>query len=165
MTASEIITWVVSITVSAVITTTVGILLKRAADKFYKTQEEKNEQFKIDLKELEDRRREQHKKELDEIVRNHIEPIQKDLELIKTGNQAALRHNLYEIYDYYNARGYCPLEVKTDFENLYASYHSLGKNGVMDGCHKKLMELPDVVKEPQKQVRKAKAVTAKKEQE
>ena len=74
--------------------------------------------------------------------------IEEKNEILKKGVQALLRHELYDLYDYYYKQlGYAPLDVKNDFENIYASYHNLGKNGVMDGIHKRFITLPE---EPQK---------------
>ena len=47
------------------------------------------------------------------------------------------------MYDRYLKLGYCPLEEKNRFDLMFQVYHSLGKNGVMDECHRKLMSLPD----------------------
>lgn len=64
-------------------------------------------------------------------------------EITRRGVQALLRHELYDMYNYWNRVGYAPLDAKNDFENLYSSYHNLGRNGVMDGIHQRFMELPD----------------------
>ncbi len=76
------------------------------------------------------------------------EAIEERNQVLKRSVQALLRHELYDLYDkYYNQLGYAPLDVKNDFENIYDCYHSLGKNGVMDGIHVRFMQLPD---EPKK---------------
>lgn len=70
--------------------------------------------------------------------------VTKKDEVLKRGVQALLRHELYGIYDTYaKEKKYAPLDVKNDFENIYLSYHSLGKNGVMDVMHDRFMELPE----------------------
>lgn len=66
----------------------------------------------------------------------------KDSELLKKGLQALLRSNLYTIHEKCKKKGYATLAEKNDFENLYQSYHSLGKNGVMDGIREAFLELP-----------------------
>ena len=84
------------------------------------------------------------------------EEISKKDEVLKRGVQALLRHELYELYDeYYTKRGYAPLDVKNDFENIYLGYHNLGKNGVMDGLHERFMSLPEESK-AKKQLRETK---------
>lgn len=77
------------------------------------------------------------------IVLKKLSQIKKEIEAIKGGNQASLRHNLLEIYDYWNPKGYCPREYKNDFENLYKNYHKLGANGVMTSYYIRLKNLPD----------------------
>lgn len=57
--------------------------------------------------------------------------------------QALLRNKLYEIYDLWMPKKYAPTDIKENFENLYQRYHTLGKNGVMDGKHEAFMNLPD----------------------
>ena len=59
------------------------------------------------------------------------------------GMQALLRHELYDLYtEYKSKRGYAPVYVKEDFENMYRHYHELGANGVMDGIHEEFQKLP-----------------------
>ena len=59
------------------------------------------------------------------------------------GIQALLRHNLYDLHHRYcEERGYAPLPVKEDFENMYKQYHALGANGVMDGIKDEFHALP-----------------------
>ena len=79
--------------------------------------------------------RRRHAKEL-------ADEMDKRNEIIKHGVQALLRHDLYEIYNYWFPKGYCPDEIKVDFENMYNQYHQLGKNGVMDIKHNQLISLP-----------------------
>lgn len=72
------------------------------------------------------------------------EELDKRDENLRRAVQALLRHGLYELYEeYYTKRGWAPLDVKNDFENIYLGYHNLGKNGVMDGIHKRFMALPE----------------------
>ena len=63
-------------------------------------------------------------------------------EILKKGIQALLRHDLNEIYNEWYPRGYCPDDVKVDFQNMYEQYHSLGKNGVMNGKYNAIINLP-----------------------
>lgn len=57
------------------------------------------------------------------------ESRQKALEL---GVQALLRDRLYHIYAKAKRLGYVTFSMKENFGNVYAQYHSLGVNGVMD---------------------------------
>ena len=79
--------------------------------------------------------------------------IAKEDEILKRGVQALLRHELYQLYDeYYTNKGYAPLDVKNDFENIYLGYHNLGKNGVMNGLHERFMQLPEEPKKTKQQL-------------
>lgn len=60
----------------------------------------------------------------------------------KQGVQALLRAQLIADYDKYSDMGYAPIHARENFENCYQKYHKLGKNGVMDDIHKKLLQLP-----------------------
>lgn len=60
------------------------------------------------------------------------------------GVQALLRDRLYEQYEkYHNKKGYAPIWVKNNYENMYKRYHVLGENGVMDQHYEEFMKLPD----------------------
>lgn len=61
---------------------------------------------------------------------------------LRVGLQALLRDRLVSIYDYWSDKGYAPIHVKDNFENIWTQYHTLGKNGVMDDIHIKFMKLP-----------------------
>lgn len=65
-------------------------------------------------------------------------------EAVCYGVQALLRDRLYEQYDkYHEQKGYAPVWVKNNFENMYQKYHALGENGVMDQHYTEFMKLPD----------------------
>ena len=66
-----------------------------------------------------------------------------DGKALRHGVQALLRHELYDLYyEYVQSKKYAPVSVKEDFENMYAQYHALGANGVMDGIHEEFKGLP-----------------------
>lgn len=63
--------------------------------------------------------------------------------LMKSSMQSLLRVEIRREYnEYYGKQKYIPMAEKQDFEYLWQCYHSLGKNGVMDDCHEKVMNLP-----------------------
>lgn len=65
-------------------------------------------------------------------------------EAVCYGVQALLRDRLYEQYDkYHDGKGYAPVWVKNNFENMYKRYHALGENGVMGQHYVEFMKLPD----------------------
>ena len=67
---------------------------------------------------------------------------EKKTESVQLGVQALLRDRLYSTYLKYTEKGYAPLCVRGNFENMYNQYHILGTNGVMDDIHRKFMALP-----------------------
>ena len=137
----------ITVACSTIISTVVGLVIKRSFDKFFikkeKEEKEKEEQIKR-LKEFESQKeREEHKKDIREAIEEAIAPIKQDLSFIKKGTQAGLRHDLCLMADEWLVKGYCPRDVKVDFENLYTQYHNLGKNGVMDSTFQSMLALPD----------------------
>ena len=141
------IIWTLSIAIPAIITTIVGIILKRVTDKNFKKRDEDEAKRRAEHEELEAFREQERNKALattiETSISKEIQPIKDDLALLKRGSQASLRHNIYEVYDAWIDKGYCPRDVKADFDNLYQNYHAMGKNGVMDKCYKDLMDQPD----------------------
>lgn len=70
-----------------------------------------------------------------------------DLQLIKKGIQAILKNDLKVRYEYWIAEGYAPDDARDDLEAEYKVYHSLGKNGVMDGRRARFLNLPTEIEE------------------
>lgn len=76
---------------------------------------------------------------------------------IRLGVQALLRNELLRQGKVFTEDlGYCSLPDKENYDNMYNRYHNLGKNGVMDSLHERVMALPtsrdrhyDVILEPQ----------------
>lgn len=67
---------------------------------------------------------------------------EEDFLLLKKGIQALLKNDLKVRYDHWIDQGYAPDDARDDLEAEYRIYHSLGKNGVMDGRRKKFLDLP-----------------------
>lgn len=67
-----------------------------------------------------------------------------DLQLIKKGIQAILKNDLKVRYEHWIEEGYAPDDARDDLEAEYKVYHSLGKNGVMDGRRAKFLALPTI---------------------
>ena len=61
---------------------------------------------------------------------------------VKRGVQALLRDRLLQGYKYYRAQGWADEDDRTNLENVYVQYHSLGANGVMDNLRKRFLDLP-----------------------
>ena len=67
---------------------------------------------------------------------------EEDVRLLKRGIQALLKNDLKVRYDYWLDQEYAPEDAREDLEAEYLVYHSLGKNGVMDGRRAKFLDLP-----------------------
>lgn len=139
--------WLVSLIVSAVVTSTIGGFISWKVSQFFKKKDEAQEKIELEHQELEKlkeaKNREERKQDVSEIVSTELKPLKEKIDTIAKGTQASLRHELYELFDFWSSKGYCPREVKSDVENLYNSYHALGKNGVMDRSYEALMALPE----------------------
>ena len=67
---------------------------------------------------------------------------EEDILLLKKGIQALLKNDLKVRYDYWLDQKYAPEDAREDLEAEYLIYHSLGKNGVMDGRRARFLNLP-----------------------
>lgn len=76
------------------------------------------------------------KKKAEEVKR------EEDIRLLKKGIQALLKNDLKVRYDYWLDQDYAPEDAREDLEAEYRIYHSLGKNGVMDGRRARFLALP-----------------------
>ena len=61
---------------------------------------------------------------------------------VKRGVQALLRDRLLQGYKFYRHQGWADEDDRTNLENVYVQYHSLGANGVMDDLRTKFLSLP-----------------------
>lgn len=81
-----------------------------------------------------------------QLIYNHfsskIKREREDILIMKKALQALLRDRLREHYVHFIEQGWIDLDDKTNFDNMYQSYHNLGVNGVMDDMYKKIMKLP-----------------------
>lgn len=73
---------------------------------------------------------------------SRLKSVEQKQHTLELGVQALLRDRLLYQYDKYKSRGYAPIYAKENFENLYAQYHKLGANGVMDSIHEEFKNLP-----------------------
>lgn len=59
------------------------------------------------------------------------------------GLQALLRSQMIDLYNTWCVnKGYAPIWVQDNFENIWIQYEALGANGVMDKIHREFMALP-----------------------
>lgn len=64
-------------------------------------------------------------------------------EAIAEGICCLLRDSIVEVFNDYNARGYCPIHVKERVKKEYAAYHKLGGNDVVTELYHKLLAMPE----------------------
>ena len=81
--------------------------------------------------------------EMKKEFKQELKPISDDMELMKRTMQKDVRRSLRQDGKAYCDRGYASQQEKTEFDELYWAYHNLGKNGVVDGLHNRVMNLPD----------------------
>ena len=113
--------------------------------------EDRAEQQRIqDEENLEKMRRDGYIKELREIIRSEISPIsedlnkiKEDLQLVKRGVQVTCRNDLEDLADKAQKQKFLSAYDKQRFESAYQSYHSLGKNGVMDAKRDAILNYPE----------------------
>ena len=67
---------------------------------------------------------------------------------VKRGVQALLRDRLIQGYKYYSEQGWADIDDRSNMENVYKQYHTLGANGVMDDLRRRFLELPLSQREP-----------------
>lgn len=72
------------------------------------------------------------------LVRNSM----KSQKALMLGLQAVLRDRLLQTYNAAASRGFADFSDRANFENMYAQYHQLGANGVMDDVRAKYLALP-----------------------
>ena len=75
------------------------------------------------------------------VVSKRKKKSNEDSELRK-GVQALLRDRLSQEYKVYTEKKCISLDEKSNYENMYKSYHAFGKNGVMDTLYNEVMKLP-----------------------
>ena len=75
-------------------------------------------------------------------ILNRIKANDKKTDAVRLGVQALLRDRLIDQYNKYCDKGFAPIYVKQNFENMWIQYHNLGVNGVMDEIHIAFMRLP-----------------------
>ena len=76
------------------------------------------------------------------MIKAHFKEQDKKAEAVQLGIQALLRDRLYEQYNHYSEKGYAPIYVQENWCNMYAQYHALGANGVMNDLDTKFRKLP-----------------------
>lgn len=89
----------------------------------------------IELKEL--------KNSIQELTKTIEENTQsKEQEAMKEGVVALLRQALYDAYNKWTEKGYCPIYAMEVSKKIYEQYHALGGNDVGTELFERLKELP-----------------------
>lgn len=132
-----------SLLLSTILTTIVGIWLKRSFDKYFQKRDKELDELSQLREHKAYEERETLKNDMKDAIEEAVKPIKEDLIIIKKGTQAGLRHDLAMMADEWLMKGYCPRDVKDDFNNIYTQYHQLGKNGVMDNIYHSILGLPE----------------------
>ena len=149
---------IVLVAVQCVITTIIGLIIKREWEKKNKKDAEykrlKEEERKDHLQDtihkemlsLETKLTNNFNK-LHEELKQKLDDMQDDLVLVKGGLQKGLYVNLVHIYKSFKrtlkSRGYITVGEKKEYDSLYSTYHNLGKNGVADNMHDEVMHMPE----------------------
>lgn len=75
-------------------------------------------------------------------LKNELIKRVKEQEAVKQGLVAILRQTIYDNYNKWSERGYCPIYAREVISDVYAQYHSLGGNDVGTELYNRTMELP-----------------------
>lgn len=67
----------------------------------------------------------------------------KKIKILMKAQQAQMRTQLIQQYNYHMDNGFISDDDLDDWENQYQSYHALGQNGILDSKRSKLLELPN----------------------
>ena len=75
-------------------------------------------------------------------IAKELKTEKNDQQSIKIGVQAILRDRLIQSYNFHLEIGCCSIHDRDNIVNMYAQYHKLGANGVMDGLVDEILALP-----------------------
>ena len=154
---------IISLVVTTAITTTVGILIKKAFDKHDKKQEE--------LMSLRDARaRDERNEDIKNIVKEEISPLSEqitslsnDVSKIGNGTLSTLRNDILTCYYRCHEKGYRNDYDFTNIHDLYEAYERLNGNSFIGDVMERFDNLPTKEEYRKEQEKKAKAEKKKKE--
>ena len=143
---------VIGIIVAAIevaVTTTVGLIINSVWSKKQKDREELERLREVERQQKADARDAKLEKNfndkidrLEKKIDDDTTEIDNNIELMKKTMQKDVRRSLRQDGDMYVRRGWASHQEKTEYDELYWAYHNLGRNGVMDSLHDKVMDLP-----------------------
>ncbi len=139
------------------ITTYISERQKHKAQKKNQSEDEEAAKKLAEQKKLEQMKHDAYVEELKQVIGEAVAPVinklnavEEDLCLVKGGLQKDLYVDLVHIYNDHMKKGFVTLSEKRDYDSLYWAYHKLGKNGVADGMHETIMNMPDSKPAPRK---------------
>lgn len=74
----------------------------------------------------------------------------KEQEAVKEGLVAILRQTIYDNYNKWSERGYCPIYAMEVIKKVYEQYHALGGNDVGTELYERIKDLPTTLPEAEK---------------
>lgn len=80
--------------------------------------------------------------EKQEEIKRQNEILEQQSKAIMAGVQAILRDRLLQGYRHYISKGWADYEDRSNLDNIWKQYHTLGANGVMDDMRKQFRALP-----------------------
>lgn len=83
-------------------------------------------------------------------LKNELIKRVKEQEAVKEGVVALLRQALYDSYNKWSERDYCPIYAMEVSKRIYEQYHALGGNDVGTELYERLKELPTAPQENNK---------------
>ena len=66
-------------------------------------------------------------------------------EALKKGMVAILRQSLYDSYNKWSEKGYCPINALEVCRKIYEQYHALGGNDIGTELYERLKDLPPCI--------------------
>lgn len=139
---SSIAMWIIGVVLTLVeggLATILGLWIKKKWDANTKEREELEELREQKRAAAENKRCEDMKAS----IHKEFEPVIADMDLMKKTMQKDTRRSLRQDATHYIKRGWASHQEKTEYDELYWCYHNLGKNGVVDHDHDRVMHLPE----------------------
>lgn len=133
----QLLTTALTVAVTIIVTTLVNYFL--SAPKRFKKQ--KDQEHQEVMKKIDDL--EKHVTEKLQQQDRVQEEFKKDIDLLKSGDQAIIKNELKLQYEGWLKKKYAPVDAKDDLERMYNIYHKLGANGVLDHTREQFLNLPN----------------------
>ncbi len=133
----QLLTTALTVTVTIIVTTLVNYFLSTPR-RLKKQKEQEHQEVMKKIDDLETHVTEKLQQQ-DQVQ----ESLKKDIDILKSGNQAIIKNELKLRYEKWLKLGYAPVDAKDDLEKMYCVYHQLGSNGVLTHIREQFLSLPD----------------------